>query len=175
MIRLSKIADYGVVLMAHLASHRASRRPNGTPGADGLAGATAEPLTHNARELAAEANLPVPVVSKVLKSLARAQLLESQRGAKGGYQLARDPGEISVADVVRALEGPIALTECNLGPHSCEHELACALRSPWQKINRVVQSTLARVTLADLIDPTYAPTAPAPERGRRLPMAEKEH
>jgi FeS assembly SUF system regulator len=147
VIRLSKIADYGVVLMARLASD-----PVGA--------------THNARELAAEAQLPVPVVSKVLKALARTRLLESHRGAKGGYQLARPPQAISVADIVRALEGPIAVTECNLGPHSCEHELACALRSPWQKINHVLETTLATVTLADLLDPGYAP-APHPPRASR--------
>lgn len=149
MIRLSKIADYGVVLMARLAGG-----PAGT--------------THNARELAAEAQLPVPVVSKVLKALARAGLLESHRGAKGGYRLARRPRAISVADIVCALEGPIAVTACNLGPRSCEHELACALRSPWQKINRVLETTLATVTLADLLDPGYAP-APPP-----LPIASKD-
>ena len=73
MIRLSRITDYGIVLMAHLAEH-----PEGAP--------------HNAREVAAETSLPLPVVSKVLKSLARAGLLVSQRGAKGGYALARPPG-----------------------------------------------------------------------------------
>jgi FeS assembly SUF system regulator len=142
LIRLSKIADYGVVLMAELASDPSR-------------------ATHNARELAADVHLPVPVVSKVLKALARGGLLESHRGAKGGYQLARPAPQISVAEIVRALEGPIAITECNLGPRSCQHEVACALRSPWQRINQVVQGTLARVTLADLIDPAYVPV-PAP-------------
>jgi len=144
LFRLSKITDYGIVLLAHLAAQEQN-----------AAGRSAEGSTHNARELAAEVGLPVPVVSKILKSLARADVLESQRGAKGGYSLARDPAELSVAEMIAALDGPLALTECTIGPAACVHEHSCAVRSPWQVINQVVQYALAGVTLADLVNPGF--------------------
>jgi FeS assembly SUF system regulator len=130
LIRLSRLTDYGIVLMAH------------------LAGSATGP--HNAREVAAETQLPGPVVSKILKGLAREGLLESQRGAKGGYRLARQPAEITAAEIITALEGPIGLTECTVHPGQCVQESSCHVREPWQRINAVVREALARVTLADL-------------------------
>ena len=97
MLRLSKITDYGIVLLARL---RGAMDPAGA--------------THNARELSAETGLPFPVVGKVLKTLAREGLLDSHRGARGGYALAQPPEEISVAKIIAALEGPVALTECGV-------------------------------------------------------------
>lgn len=143
MFRLSKITDYGIVILAHLA--QLSREEE----AAGLAPA------HNARELAGATSLPVPVVSKVLKGLARGGVLEGLRGSKGGYRLACRPEDISVADMVAALEGPVAMTECAASAALCEHEGSCAVKGPWQVINRVVQSALEGVTLADLIDPDF--------------------
>lgn len=132
MFKLSKTTDYGIVLLAQLASL----------GSD---------VPQNARELAAGCDLPVPMVSKILKALAREGLLDSQRGAKGGYRLARDPEAIAVAEMIRVLEGPVALTDCAAGPAVCEHESACAVREPWQQINRTVERALAEITLADLV------------------------
>lgn len=132
MFRLSKTTDYGIVLMAQLASS-----PDRAP--------------QNARELAAAADLPAPMVSKILKALAREGLLVSQRGAKGGYQLARLPETLSVSEMIRVLEGPVALTDCAIGPTLCSHETLCAMREPWQVINHVVERALADVTLADLV------------------------
>ena len=132
MLRLSKLTDYGIVLLAQLA-----REPDASP--------------HNARELAAQTHLPYPVVGKVLKTLAREGILLSQRGSRGGYALARPPAEISVAKIIAALEGPVALTECGLAPGLCEHEPLCGVRSPWEKINRTIATTLDRVSLADLV------------------------
>ena len=140
MFRLSKLTDYGIVLLAELA-----KEPTGPP--------------RNARELATRVELPVPVVSKVLKAMARDGLLESQRGAKGGYSLTRQPEEVSVADMIAALDGPVAITECNVAPRLCEHEGSCAVRAPWQRINHVVEAALGKVTLKDLIDPSF-PTTP---------------
>ena len=136
MIRLSRITDYGIVVMAHLA-----RCPTGQ---------------RNAREVAAETQLPAPVVSKILKGLTREGLLESHRGAKGGYSLARRPGEISAAEIITALEGPIGLTECTVHPGQCVQESSCHVREPWQRINAVVREALAQVTLADLATPAAA-------------------
>lgn len=132
MFKLSKTTDYGIVLMARLASEPS-------------------PEPQNARELAAGSDLPVPMVSKILKALAKEGLLSSQRGAKGGYALARDPEELPVAEMIRVLEGPLALTDCAMGPSVCSHESACAVREPWQQINRVVERALESITLADLV------------------------
>jgi FeS assembly SUF system regulator len=132
MFRLSKTTDYGIVLLARLAQDSG-----------------AEP--RNARELAQCLDLPVPMVSKVLKALAREGLLVSQRGSKGGYRLAQEPEELTVSEMIRVLEGPVALTDCAIGPSLCEHETMCAVREPWQLISRVVEKALADVTLADLV------------------------
>ena len=132
MFRLSKTTDYGIVLLARLAQ-------------DSGAG------PRNARELAQCLDLPVPMVSKVLKALAKEGLLVSQRGSKGGYRLAQEPEELTVSEMIRVLEGPVALTDCAIGPALCEHETMCAVREPWQLISRVVEKALADVTLADLV------------------------
>jgi len=132
MFRLSKTTDYGIVLLAGLA-----RDPSAEP--------------RNARDLAEATDLPLPMVSKILKAMAREGLLVSQRGSKGGYRLACDPEDLSVSEMIRVLEGPVALTDCAIGPALCEHETVCAVREPWQLISRVVEKALAEVTLADLV------------------------
>lgn len=132
MFKLSKTTDYGIVLMAQLASEPS-------------------PVPQNARELAASSDLPVPMVSKILKALAKEGLLSSHRGAKGGFVLARDPEALPVAEMIRVLEGPLALTDCAVGPAVCSHESACVVRAPWQQINRAVERALQDVTLADLV------------------------
>jgi FeS assembly SUF system regulator len=144
MIRLSRLSDYGIVLMTLLAG--------GAPGA-----------LHTAREVALRAQLPLPVVSKILKALARKGLLVSHRGAKGGYTLARPPERINAAEMISALEGPIGLTECTVHPGQCVQEASCHVREPWQRINGAVRKALANVTLADLAQP--------PPGGDTLPLA----
>ena len=131
MIRLSRISDYGIVLMACLAEQPAESQLS-------------------AREIAERTQLPLPVVSKILKSLTREGLLLSQRGPHGGYSLARRPDDINVVEMITALEGPIGLTECTMHPGHCVQEASCHVRKPWQQINHVVRSALARVTLAEL-------------------------
>jgi FeS assembly SUF system regulator len=137
MIRLSRITDYGIVLMVRLAQNP-------------------DDEARNARNLAAEADLPAPVVSKVLKTLAREGLLSSQRGSKGGYTLARNAEDISVPEMITALEGPISLTECSAHPGTCSQELSCDVREPWQRINTAVHDALSEITLADLATPEGA-------------------
>jgi len=157
MFRISRLTDYGIVLLAHLA-----READGGP--------------HNARELAAQANLPAPVVSKILKHLTHQGLLVSQRGAKGGYGLSRDPRHISVSEIIAALEGPIALTECTLGPGHCDQESVCAMRSPWQRINQVIGDALGRLTLAELARPfpeDWLPFAAPRAREAGVPLGAK--
>ncbi len=134
MIKLTRVTDYGIVLLAHLAG-----REDGS--------------TYSAREVAAETRLPAPMVSKILKQLAREGLLVSHRGSKGGYNLARRPEQISVPEMIAALEGPIGLTECTVHPGACAQEASCHVRDPWQQINQVVRDALAKITLADLVTP----------------------
>ncbi len=134
MFRISRLTDYGIVVMAHLA---------GCEDGD----------SHNARELAEETRLPAPFVSKILKSLTRAGLLVSQRGSKGGYSLARTPGEISVVEMITALEGPVGITECTIHPGACAQEPSCQVRDPWQRINGALHTALEKITLADLAEP----------------------
>jgi FeS assembly SUF system regulator len=135
MIRLGKLTDYALVLMTHLAEHH---------GAQMLA----------TRELAAESKLPLPTVTKLLKVLHGGGLLVSHRGANGGYVLAKDPNAISVAEIVAAIEGSIALTECSTAVEGlCTIEPSCPIRSNLQIINRAVRQALEGVTLADLAQP----------------------
>jgi len=160
MFRLSKTTDYGIVLMAQLANDASpvdaatldptgDRRAKQTDEPTGALGIQRAPL--NARELAESSDLPVPMVSKILKALAKEGLLVSQRGSKGGYSLARAPEDLPVAEMIRVLEGPVALTDCAIGPALCEHETMCAVREPWQRISRIVERALSDVTLADLV------------------------
>ena len=131
MIRLSKLADYGIVIMTHMAS-----------GPD---------RQQTAPEIAARSHLPLPMASKILKGLVHAGLLVSHRGAKGGYGLARPAREISVADVIVALEGPIALTACiEHGPGECDIEALCPARANWQRINRAIREALEGITLTEM-------------------------
>ena len=134
MIRMTKQTDYGFVLLSRLAL---------------------DPVrVANAPDLAEECRLPLPMVSKILKMLARAKLLESHRGVKGGYALARAPEEINAVEIVRALEGPVAMTVCIDGsPGECDLEPYCSVRGHWQHINVAVEAALARISLAQLVAP----------------------
>ncbi len=132
MIKLSRLADYAVVLLTQMGF-----------GPKGV---------HNALELAEQTGLPVPTVSKVLATLARNGVIRSVRGAKGGYRLLTAPDRISVASVIAAIDGPIALTQCV--DHNADHctvETLCPSRAGWHKINEAVERALSEVSLADLI------------------------
>lgn len=138
MIRMTKQTDYGFILLSRLAE-----QPERVVAAP---------------DLAAETRLPVPMVSKILKILARQGLLTSHRGIRGGYGLSRPPREIAAAEILQALEGPVALTVCVDGsPGECDREAYCAVRGHWQRINRAVRQALSGVTLADLSAPPPAP------------------
>jgi len=133
MLRISKLTDYATVLMATLARQPGECVP--------------------ARQLAEQTRLELPTVSKVLKSLGRAGLVKSIRGVKGGYCLSLQAEDVSVAAVVRAMEGPIALTECALEPGLCSHEPNCHLRGNWQRIGVAVEAALEALSVADLTRP----------------------
>jgi len=137
MFRITRLTDYGVLLMTQLAKN-----------ADEV---------HNATDLAEQARVPLPTVSKILQILLRESLLESVRGAGGGYRLTRTPREISVRDIIVALEGPIALTECNLEEGNCEQENHCATRANWHMINQAVRHALGDISLEDMIQSGFSP------------------
>ena len=130
MLKMSKLTDYGTLLLAQLAAEAEDLRSAGQ-----LADAT-----HVAR----------PTVSKLLKSLTRAGLVVSERGARGGYALARAPEQISAAQIIDALEGPVAITECSSVDGACELERYCRVGHAWQRINRSIRRSLQQVSLADL-------------------------
>jgi FeS assembly SUF system regulator len=134
MIRFSKLTDYGLVLMTVMA-----RRPE---------------AVHTARDLAEISHLPLPTASKVLKQLLQSGLLSSSRGTRGGYRLAKGAADISVAEVVTAVEGPIALTECSTDTIGlCDLEHSCPIKSNQRIINQVMRGALEKVSLSDLVQP----------------------
>ena len=140
MIILSKLADYGVIVATHLAAHPERQE--------------------NAAAVAAATQLPPATVAKVLKALAHAGLAAATRGAAGGYRLARQPAEISVAEVVAAIDGDIGLTQCSVHVSDCERTTYCPTRPHWNAINRAVSTALSAVTLADMLNPfLFAPPA----------------
>lgn len=132
MIRLSKMADYGIVLLTYVAQR----------GPGDLA---------TARDLAERSGLPLPTVSKVVKTLARGGLLKSHRGVHGGYSLARAPKAISVVDVIDAMEGPVAMTACTGETRArCSLLSTCPTRGAWALMNARVKDALATMSLDDM-------------------------
>ena len=129
MLRISKLTDYAILMMVEL---------------------TREGEMLSAHALAERVRVEVPTASKVLKLLAGAGLLESYRGANGGYRVMRSAGEISVAEVIAAIEGPIAMTECSVEEGLCSQEDNCELRGNWQRISLAVAEALHQVSLAEM-------------------------
>jgi FeS assembly SUF system regulator len=135
MIRLGKLTDYGLVLMTYMANNQ-------------------DRSVRTARDLAVESRLPRPTVSKLLKELLQGGLLVSQLGINGGYSLAKAPREISVAEIIAVLEGPIALTECSTDLSGlCDLEPCCPIKNNQRIISQAVRGALGNVMLSDLIQP----------------------
>lgn len=130
MLRISKLTDYGTVVLAHMA------------GSQGR--------VCSAAEVSDTTGIALPTVSKLLKSLARAGLVTSTRGANGGYELARPAHEISAASVIDALEGPVSITECSASDSNCDFEDVCNVGNAWQRINVAIRRALEDVNLIDL-------------------------
>ena len=133
MLRLSKLTDYATVILSFMARDNTH--------------------VHAAMEIASVTGIALPTVSKILKLLVNAKVLVSTRGAKGGYALARAPEKITIAAVICALEGPIALTECSISQLGCEQASGCEIRGNWSLINQTIHNALESVTLADMIRP----------------------
>jgi FeS assembly SUF system regulator len=141
VLRVTKLTDYATVVLTALAA-----QPDAVLSAAGLA---------------EQAGLEVPTVAKILKPLAQAGLVSGFRGINGGYRLARPASQITLIDIVEAMEGPLGMTECSLHAGNCGIEQSCGVRANWRRINDVVADALRGVTLAEMLGP------PAPRRSRR--------
>ena len=139
MLRISKLTDYAILMMVEMAR-------------DG------EMLS--AHVLAERIHVEVPTASKVLKLLAGHGLLLSYRGANGGYRVRHAAADISVAEVIAAIEGPIAMTECSVEEGLCSQEDLCGLRSNWQRISQAVAQALRDVSLAEMSAPMGRKSSP---------------
>ena len=151
MLRISRLTDYATVVLATLA-----KEPE---------------RVQTATALAEHTRIAAPTVSKLLKQLQRANLVTSTRGLHGGYQLARAATEITAADILDALEGPVALTDCSAGHGNCGIEQSCQVGRVWQKLNGAIRRSLNEVSLAQLagIDSGQV-RLPALEREVKLPI-----
>jgi Rrf2 family protein len=147
MLRLSKKADYALMAMKHLALR-------GDRGSS------------SAREIASQYDIPIELLAKVLQRLVRRGLLASQQGTRGGYQLARVPGQISVADVIQAVEGPVSVTACSsTDDGSCEQFSKCNVRDPLRRVRERILAALGECTIAEL---AAEPPPPPPARAALL-------
>jgi FeS assembly SUF system regulator len=140
MLRISKMTDYAIMVMVELQASQGD--------------------VLNAQALAERSHLELPTVSKVLKLLVKTNLVNSYRGASGGYTLERDAKDISVADIIAAIEGPIAMTECSVEEGLCAQEEICSLRGNWQRISVAVAKAMQGVSLAEMAQPVEATASP---------------
>jgi FeS assembly SUF system regulator len=137
MLRISKLADYGTVVMVYLAKRSQS--------------------LCNARDIAQQTHITVPMASKLLKRLTAAGLLVSVRGVSGGYRLQRESRDISVAEIIYALEENRGLTECSLQPNECSLQGVCHIQGNWRLISQAIETALGSVTLEMLAKPSLQP------------------
>jgi FeS assembly SUF system regulator len=146
MFKVNKLTDYATVVLIEIARNNVVR---------------------SSQHLSERTGIPLPTVAKLMKSLSKAGLTHSQRGAGGGYALGRAPGSITIADVIQAVEGPIALTACaDTSEEHCGIEAVCPVQGKWNKVNTAVRAALSEVTLADMADDVagFGLRAPAPTR-----------
>ena len=139
MLKMSKLTDYGTLVLAQLAK---------------------ESKLSSSHKVARATHLGKPTVSKLLKALTHAGLVVSERGAQGGYALARPAIEISAAEIIDALEGPVAITECSSIKGHCDLQSNCQVATAWQKINFGIRRALSEVSLVDLQTPVELLSTP---------------
>ncbi len=133
MLRISRLTDYGTMILVYLASR-----------SDQFCSAS---------DIASSTHVALPTTQKILKLLARSGLVVSARGAEGGYALGRQASSVSAADILDVLEGPVAITECSSADSHCELESLCQVGGAWQKINKAIRGALGDISLADLCRP----------------------
>ena len=146
MLRLSKKADYALIAMKHL-TLRSDRGSS------------------SAREIAEQYDIPIELMAKVLQRLVRRGLLASHQGTHGGYKLARVPGQITVADVFQAIDGPVTVTACSIDDDRCDQFAKCNVRDPLWRVRERILTALDECTIAELASD---PPTPAPVRAAVL-------
>ncbi|MDG1544609.1 MAG: SUF system Fe-S cluster assembly regulator [archaeon] len=132
MMRINKLTDYGIVVMTEIATMKSD-------------------TVHTAKVISERTKIPLPTVTRLLKTLSNEGLLDSQRGSQGGYSLSESASTISVASIIESIEGPIALTECSTNECACSYESSCNVELPWQKINNTIKTALEKISLAEMI------------------------
>ncbi|MEQ1947626.1 MAG: Rrf2 family transcriptional regulator [Bryobacteraceae bacterium] len=137
MLKLTKKADYGLIALRHLA--QTGRRPE-----------TGVWTSASAKDIADAYGIPLPLLSKVLQRLAKSGMLASEQGTNGGYRLAKDASQISTLEVIRAIDGPIILTQCFTEHSGCSRTELCPVREPLRKVHEGILGLLSSITLADL-------------------------
>jgi FeS assembly SUF system regulator len=136
MFKVNKLTDYATVVLIEIAQ---------------------SDVVRSSQHFSERTGIPLPTVAKLMKSLSKAGLVVSQRGAGGGYVLGRKPQDITVADVIQAVEGPIALTACaDTSDEQCGIEKVCPVSGKWNKVNQAVRAALTEVTLADMAEDVAA-------------------
>jgi Rrf2 family protein len=146
MLRLSKKSDYALIAMKHLATRTDT-------------GAAA-----SAREISEAYDIPLELLAKVLQRLVRSRLLVSVQGTRGGYRLARPASQLSVADVIQAVDGPVTVTACSTDDHNCDQYSKCSIRDPLWKIKNRILDALNTVSVAEMAAEAEAPPAPTVSR-----------
>ncbi len=132
MFKVNKLTDYATVILINMA-HSDLVRPT--------------------QVISDSTGIPLPTVAKLMKNLVKAGLIVSYRGVRGGYILNRPPDEVTIADVIEAIEGPIALTPCvDTSAEQCCYENLCPVHGKWNRVNNAVTHALREVTLADMDD-----------------------
>lgn len=131
MLKVNKLTDYASQILSYMAQDATSSVSAGV--------------------LSEQLNLPFATVSKVLKLLTNSELLVSSRGATGGYRLNACPSLIRLPQIIEAIEGPIALTECSEKSSSCPQKDSCNMHNPWQLVSRTIYETLDKITLAQMM------------------------
>ncbi len=139
MFKLSKKADYGLIAVKHLATHRNA-------------------LAYSAAEIADQYGISGTLMAKVLQKLAREGVLQARHGAGGGYQLARDPGQISALDVISAIDGPVLITSCVTNHGNCDATSRCSVREPLRRVNESILQLLSSVTISQMSEDPQEPT-----------------
>lgn len=155
MFKIGKLTDYATVLMTALAAR---------PG-----------VLRSAQELSLETHIAAPTVSKLLKKLSKAGLVESSRGATGGYRLSRPPEQTSIAQIVDAMEGPIAVTGCSVHGGGCNIQAHCGARTNWQLIGNTIREALDAVSLARMSQPGGLSHQPTEHPLQFIRAAKAEH
>lgn len=134
MFKLSKKADYGLIAVKHLALHRQEQH------------------ACSAAEIAEEYGISATLMAKVLQKLARQNLVGAKHGSAGGYQLAKEPGEISALDIITAIDGPVLITSCVTSHGPCDATSRCSVREPLRRVNESILQVLSTVTISQMCD-----------------------